>query len=434
MDHIPVMLANSTYAILGVMGPVYEYPRLRDALLKRAETSTYATLRRVFENYSINWREKTIISVRPRKYESRLRGATHLSIQHGQTVPVDAAPVDVTSVNVAPVDAAPVDVAPVDVAPVDVAPVDVAPVDAAAVANTGKSDESPTCFQASTSVANEGEFPSQSTSSLSDSKAAETSVSAETNEENTFATTTLDIDAEPQASCQPVDVKESLGTLNETTGSALDTTDNNPCKSQFIPIDNAGTEALNDPQRVSQSIASVGGINGEYNECPISLESPAAENLETPLPTAELSMESIPNVPESRRKIIPLTALSSRRRSSINKINKVNFVSRIPRSTKRRAKTTLRTDAPKKARVDTEISTCGKGNSEPNPAGRKDGHRRLDRMGATKRKLGYVNSKVTTLSTISILIVATEIASCDSPGSAWNPDTWCSESRAAESK
>lgn len=419
MDHIPVMLANSAYAILGVMGPVYEYPRLRDALLKRADTSTYATLRRVFENYSINWREKTIISVRPRKYESRLRGATqHLSIQHGQTTPVDAVPVDVEPF----------------AAPVDVTPINVPPVDAAAVANTEKSDENPTCFQASTSVANEGEVPSQSTSSLVDNKSDETSVSAKTNEENIFATTTLDIDAEPQASCQPVDVKGSLGTLNEPTGNALDTTYNNPCKSQFIPIDNAGTEAWNDPQRVSQSIASVGAINGEYNECPISLESPAAKNLEAPLPTTELSMESIPNVPEPRRKIIPLRALSSRRRSSINKIYNVNSVSRIPRSTKRRAKTTLRTDATKKARVDTEISTLRKGNSEPNPACRKDGHKGLDRMGPTKRKLGYVNSKVTTLSTISILIVATEIASCDSPGSAWNPDTWCSESRAAESK
>lgn len=389
MDHIPVMLANSTYAILGVMGHPYEYPRLRAALLKHlSETSTYGTLRQVIENYSI---KKRIISVRPRQYESRSRG---LGIQQNQTDPVDTA----------------------------------------AVANTGKSDESPT---SSTPVPNEGDFPSQSTSALVDNKADETSVSTETNEENTFATTTPDIHAEPQASCQPVDARESLETLNETAGNALDTTDNNSSKSESIPprmTENVGKEACNDTQRDSQSIASVDAINGEYNECSTSLESPPAKNLEILSPTAEVSMASTPNVQEPRRKIIPLTALSSRRRSSINKIYNVNFVSRIPRSTKRRAETPLRTDATKKARVDTEISTGGEGNSGPNPTCKKNGLSRLNDIGASKRKLGCVNSKVTTLSTISILIVATEIASCDSPGSAWNPDTWCSESRAGKSK
>jgi hypothetical protein len=373
MDHIPVMLSNSAYAILGVMGPANEYPRLREALLRHlSQTSTYATLRRVIDNYSI---KKNTIAVRTKNYESRSRGATqHPSNQQNR----------------------------------------IAPVDTAAVTNTGKSDESPTCFQTSTSVYNEGDLPSQSTSELVDNKADETSVSAETNEETAFAIATLDINVELQASCQLVDVRESLQSLNETTGNALDTTDNNSSKPQFIPprmIGDVCKEAWNDPQRDSPSILSVGAINGEYDECSTSLVSPAAENLEAPLPTAELSTVFIPNVPELGRKIIPLTALSSRRRPSINKTYNVNSISRIPRPTKRRAETTLRTDATKKARVDMEISTSGEGNSGLNPVCRKDGLGRLDRMGASKRKLGYVNSKVITLSMISILIVAIEIAS-----------------------
>ena len=100
LDQIPIMAFNSAYAILGVMGPAYEYPRLRSALLKQLSTTPrYITLRGVIENYSRNWREKKIIAVRPKRYETKLREAIpHTDIEENRNKPVAVAADTVESV------------------------------------------------------------------------------------------------------------------------------------------------------------------------------------------------------------------------------------------------------------------------------------------------------------------------------------------------
>lgn len=68
MNKMPSMLPNSAYAMLGVMGPPYEYLHLRQVFLNHfGATARYTAFRNIIKDYLINWSGTEIITVPPRK-------------------------------------------------------------------------------------------------------------------------------------------------------------------------------------------------------------------------------------------------------------------------------------------------------------------------------------------------------------------------------